>query len=81
MRRTAQLVRLMSVEYCKRLTLKVVVAVSMVFVLQGGGMVVSKGGWVVDGVFAKRPAFALLDATSVFFKLAVLFAGRWWWRC
>jgi hypothetical protein len=36
-------------------------------------MVVSKGGCVVDGVFAKRPAFALLDATSVFFILAVLF--------
>jgi hypothetical protein len=36
-------------------------------------MVVSKGGCVVDGFFAKRPAFALLDATSVFFILAVLF--------
>jgi dolichyl-phosphate-mannose--protein O-mannosyl transferase len=36
-------------------------------------MVVSKGGCVVDGVFAKCPAFALLDSTSVFFILAVLF--------
>jgi hypothetical protein len=36
-------------------------------------MVVSKGGCVVDGVFVNRPAFALLEATSVFFILAVLF--------
>jgi hypothetical protein len=36
-------------------------------------MVVSKGGCVVDGVFAKRPAFASLDVTSVFFIIAVLF--------
>jgi hypothetical protein len=36
-------------------------------------MVVSKGGCVVDGVFAKRPAFASLDAKSVFYILAVLF--------
>jgi hypothetical protein len=36
-------------------------------------MVVSKGGCVVVGVFVKRPAFASLDATSVFFILAVLF--------
>jgi hypothetical protein len=36
-------------------------------------MVVSKGGCVVDGVFANHPAFALLEATSVFFILAVLF--------
>jgi hypothetical protein len=36
-------------------------------------MVVRKGGCVVDGVFVNRPAFALLEATSVFFILAVLF--------
>jgi hypothetical protein len=36
-------------------------------------MVVSKGGCVVDGVFVNRLAFASLEATSVFFILAVLF--------
>jgi hypothetical protein len=36
-------------------------------------MVASKGGCVVVGVFAKRPAFALLNATYLFFILAVLF--------
>jgi hypothetical protein len=36
-------------------------------------MVVSKGGCVVDGVFANLPAFASLKATSDFFSFAVLF--------
>jgi hypothetical protein len=41
--------------------------------VEGGGMVVSKGGCVVDGVFANLPAFASLKATSDFFSFAVLF--------
>jgi hypothetical protein len=39
----------------------------------GGGMVVSKGGCVVDGVWANRPAFASLEATSDFFCFALRF--------
>jgi hypothetical protein len=41
--------------------------------VEGGGIVVSKGGCVVDGIFANLPAFAMLEATSYFFSFAVLF--------
>jgi hypothetical protein len=46
--------------------------------VEGGGIVVSKGGCVVDGIFANLPAFAMLEATSYFFSLpSFLFL----WQC
>jgi hypothetical protein len=41
--------------------------------IEGGCILVGKGGCVVDEVFANLPAFALLEATSDFFSFPVFF--------